>query len=70
MTQYTAHNQVLDMRSPSAAAKRQNFPDTALFWDAYDANSFGIHFWQYVYEAMNDLLLNVLCDEQCEWALG
>lgn len=55
---------VFDARSLGAAAVRQAFAAEHMWWDSAQG---GRHPWQYMYESINDLLLNVLCDEQCKW---
>lgn len=58
---------VLDAYSILLAADRQHMPRTAVWWDS-DLGA--RHPWQYVYENINDALLNVLCDRDCEWQMA
>ncbi len=50
--------QVMDVHAITEAAKDQRL---RLQWDV-------MHFLPVVYEQMNDLLLNMLCDEHNRWA--
>ena len=49
--------QVLDAHAITESAKEQRL---RLQWDV-------MHFLPIVYEQMNDLLLNMLCDERGKW---
>lgn len=55
---------ILDAYSVLHAADSQKIPRKAIWWDAGEGAK---HPWQYVYENINDVLLNMLCDSNCGW---